>query len=50
MLKITMSFNSRIENSRRNMNTMFHATFIAKHVEIIIATLMFNYCDICWSV
>ena len=45
-----MSFNSRIENSRRNMNTMFHATFIVKHVEKIVATLMLNYCNICRSV
>ena len=29
---------------------MFHAIFIVKHVEKIVATLMLNYCNICRSV
>ena len=49
MLKIIVPFDSRIENFRCNMNTMFHATSIVKDVELIIAILMFNYCNICRS-
>src|SRR5688572_7179201 len=43
---MTTSFDSEIENSHRNMNTMFHATFIMKHAETIVATLMLNYCNV----
>jgi len=41
--KLIKLFNSWIENSHRNMNTMFHATFTVKHAEIIVATSKINY-------
>lgn len=47
---MTTSFNSGIENSRRNMNTMFHATFTVKHAKTIVATSMLNFCNICRSI
>lgn len=31
-------------NYRYNINTMFHATFIMKHAETIVATSHSNYC------
>ena len=45
-----VSFHSRIENSRRNINTMFHTTFIIKHVEIVVAIFILNHCNIRWSI
>ena len=29
---------------------MFHTTSVVKHLETIGATLMLNYCNICWSI
>ena len=43
MLKMTVSFNSRVVNFRRNMITIFHATSIVKHVEIMVAKMILNY-------
>ena len=49
-VKMIVSFHSRIENSRRNINTMFHTTFIIKHVEIVVAIFILNHCNIRWSI
>ena len=43
----TLTFGSRMENSHRNINTMFHATSTAEHNETIIATSILVYCNMC---
>jgi hypothetical protein len=45
-----VSFHSKIENSRRKINTMFHKTFIIKHVEIVVVIFIINHCNIRWSI
>ena len=36
-----------MENSYRNINTIFHATSTAEHNETIIATSILVYCNMC---
>ena len=42
----TLTFGSRMENSHRNINTMFHATSTAEHKETITATATAVYVKI----
>jgi hypothetical protein len=41
--KLIKLFDSQIENSCRNMNIMFHATFTVKHTRLMDATSKINY-------
>ena len=43
----TLTFGSRMENSHRNINTLFHAISTMEHKEIIIATSVLVSYNIC---
>jgi len=44
---MTLTSDPRMENSHYNTNVFFHATSIAEHKKIIIATSVLTSCNMC---